>query len=136
MHRDIKSHNLLLDENYRVKLCDFGLAKSEADLNKGSMKFGGTPTYMAPEIFQKRSYDRKVDVFAFGTLLWELFSRKIPFEGLEPSVIMQKVLSEESLSMTGLNKKISQLIQECRALDPKKRPEFEYIVQFLNEIIL
>ena len=51
VHRDIKSHNILIDENFNIKVCDFGLAKFLADLNKGSMQFAGTPTYMAPELF-------------------------------------------------------------------------------------
>jgi len=102
------------------------------------MQFSGTPSYMAPEIFQKRAYDEKIDVFAFGTLLWELFSRKVPYEGLEPSDIMQKVVKEDSLSTFGVPKKISQLVADCRTLDPKKRPGFDYIVDALknNNIIL
>ena len=43
---------------------------------------------MAPELFQKKSYDEKVDVFAFGTLLWELVAREVPFDGLEPADIL------------------------------------------------
>lgn len=51
VHRDVKSHNVLIDDNYQIKVCDFGLARFKADLNKGSMQFSGTPAYMAPELF-------------------------------------------------------------------------------------
>jgi serine/threonine protein kinase len=51
VHRDLKSHNILIDEHMHVKVIDFGLAKFKADLNKGSMQYSGTPTYMAPELF-------------------------------------------------------------------------------------
>lgn len=51
VHRDIKSHNVLIDNSLNVKVCDFGLAKFVADLGKGSMQYAGTPTYMAPELF-------------------------------------------------------------------------------------
>jgi tRNA A-37 threonylcarbamoyl transferase component Bud32 len=136
VHRDIKSHNILLDDRLKIKLCDFGLARNESELNKGTMKFGGTPTYMAPEIFQKKAYDKKIDIFAFGTLLWELFARKVPFEGLEPSDVMQRVMAEEPLSMSGIHKKIAQLVAECRATDPKKRPDFNYVVEVLENIVI
>jgi len=48
VHRDLKSYNILLDENMKVKLCDFGLAKKTSDLNRGLSQFSGTPAYMAP----------------------------------------------------------------------------------------
>jgi serine/threonine protein kinase len=51
VHRDLKSHNILIDDHMNIKVCDFGLAKFKADLNKGSMQYSGTPTYMAPELF-------------------------------------------------------------------------------------
>jgi serine/threonine protein kinase len=42
---------------------------------------------MAPELFQKRTYDQSVDVFAFGCLLWEIINREVPLDGLDPSDI-------------------------------------------------
>ena len=54
VHRDLKSHNILVDENCNIKVCDFGLARFKADLNKGTMQYSGTPAYMAPELYQKR----------------------------------------------------------------------------------
>lgn len=51
VHRDLKSHNILIDDHYNIKVCDFGLARFKADLNKGTMQYSGTPTYMAPELF-------------------------------------------------------------------------------------
>lgn len=61
------------------------------------MQYAGTPTYMAPELFQKRSYDQSVDVFAFGSLLWEIINREVPYDGLEPQDIAGKVVKGEKL---------------------------------------
>lgn len=74
VHRDIKSHNFLVYENYTVKLCDFGLARSKDKLHQGPMQFSGTPAYMAQQMFQKKAYDEMVDIFALGTLLFEIYS--------------------------------------------------------------
>lgn len=103
VHRDLKSHNLLIDQNFHVKVCDFGLARFQvssfpnckADVGKGASQFSGTPAYMAPELFQKRQYDHKVDVFAFGCLLWELVCREVPYDGLEPIDIKRMVEKNE-----------------------------------------
>lgn len=69
----------------------------QSELNSGTSRFSGTPTYMAPELYLKKAYDSSVDIFAYGTLLYELFSREVVYEGLEPSDIMQKVQQEDSL---------------------------------------
>ena len=63
------------------------------------MQFSGTPAYMAPELFQKRMYDETVDVFAYGTLLWELIVREVPYDGLDVSDIRSKVEKEEALKI-------------------------------------
>lgn len=51
VHRDLKSLNILVDEHFNIKICDFGLARFKADLGKGTMQYSGTPVYMAPELF-------------------------------------------------------------------------------------
>ena len=97
------------------------------------MQFSGTPAYMAPELFQKRQYDEKVDVFAFGTLLWEVMCREVPYDGLDPIDIKGKVEKEEPLkAVTGSSPAINQLISECRLVNIAERPSFERIVEILN----
>jgi len=51
VHRDLKSHNILLTDCMEVKVCDYGLARFKADLNRGAQQFSGTPAYMAGELF-------------------------------------------------------------------------------------
>ena len=80
------------------------------------MQFAGTAVYMAPELFQKRQYDETIDVFAFGTMLWELMAREVPFDGLDPNDIRIAVEKGEQLKLPyGLVPRLGQLINDCRA---------------------
>jgi tRNA A-37 threonylcarbamoyl transferase component Bud32 len=134
VHRDLKSMNVLLDEHYRIKLCDFGLARFKSDLNRGSMQFSGTPAYMAPELFKKQSYDEKVDIFAFGTLIWEILTREVPYDALEPQDIKEKVLRGDLRLDPPLNapRKLVGLIDMCRQTNAANRPSFEEIAGILG----
>ena len=81
VHRDLKSHNLLLDEQHRVKVTDFGTAR-HLDLITGTAYTEvGTGGYMAPEVIEPplHGYDFKVYVFSYGVLLWEMLTRKSVF---------------------------------------------------------
>ena len=64
-------------------------------MNKGAQQFIGTPTYMSPEQFQQKAYDEKVDVFAFGTVIWEIYANEVPWDGLEGFDIKNRVISGE-----------------------------------------
>ena len=126
VHRDLKTQNILLDNNHNIKLCDFGLTKSMCELNIGSGQFAGTITYMAPELFNRKAYDEKVDVFAFGTIVWEVFNRKVPYFGCEQHEIKNKLMNGEQLPITkGMPVKIGEIVNKCRNIDASKRPSFK-----------
>ena len=125
VHRDLKTQNILLDKNLDMKMCDFGLTRSRSELNSGSGQFAGTPCYMAPELFERKYYDEKVDVFAFGTVVWEIYSQKVPYANCESSEIKQKVTKGEELYCSSIiPKQISNLINRCRSVKPQNRPSF------------
>ena len=90
---------------------------------------------MAPELFQKKSYDKTVDQYAFGAVLWEIFAREIPFDGIEPTDIMEKVKKDDNLSArSSIPNEIMQIIKECRKVDPTSRPSFEKINNDLSKL--
>ena len=126
VHRDLKTQNILLDKNLDMKLCDFGLTKLKSELNSGSGQFAGTPCYMAPELFDRKFYDDKIDVFAFGTVVWEIYTQKIPYFNCEAMEIKQKVTKGEELICSSIvPKQIASLIEKCRRVKPTERPSFK-----------
>lgn len=128
IHRDIKPANFLVDRAWRVKVCDFGLAA-----NTKAQAQAGTPSYMAPELLQGKSYNEKVDVYAFGVMLNEMLARRIPYDGLTVVDIREKVLSggrpDVSLSCP---RPLADIIKACWDQDPKKRPSFQKLIDQLN----
>ena len=84
------------------------------------MQYAGTPTYMAPELFQKRAYDQSVDVFAFGCLLWEIIKREVPWDGLDPQDISTKVIKGEKLKdhdLSQIDPRLADICESCRLVD-------------------
>jgi eukaryotic-like serine/threonine-protein kinase len=93
VHRDIKPANLLISDDGRLKITDFGIARTESsNLTRGSSVIG-SPGYIAPEQYTDRDVDRRVDVFSAGVLLYQMLSGTTPFSGTDEA-IMYKIVYE------------------------------------------
>lgn len=80
-HLDVKPENILVDENWKIRLIDFAFSVKMVDQSK-IKKYCGTPTYMAPEILKKESYyPQKADSWSVGIVAFRLFTGKAPFKG-------------------------------------------------------
>jgi len=131
VHRDIKPANFLVDRAWKVKLCDFGLA-SINDRQKGA----GTPAYMAPELHASKPYNEKVDVYAFGIMLWEFLAKQVPFDGAGPAEIRDSVLAGERPEMPlSCPKTLAKLIKDCWHQESASRPSFESIHSQLKAML-
>ncbi|XP_001995979.3 uncharacterized protein LOC6569599 isoform X1 [Drosophila grimshawi] len=127
IHRDLRPQNLLLTKNCKqLKIAHFGTGKELMTKNTTRI---GTPGYLAPEVIQGLKYTEKCDTYSFGIIVWEVMSRRRPFDHLESRntiVLLHKTVLKERPKLdvkliTDCNQLI-ELIESCWNHDPEKRP--------------
>ena len=99
VHRDIKPENILLPPSGRVKILDFGIARWEGERRltwAGLSNSVGTPDYMAPEQIRGRRGDPRTDVYAVGTLLYEMLTANLPYESANARALLRAKTSDEA----------------------------------------
>ncbi|PWA59556.1 serine/threonine-protein kinase CTR1 [Artemisia annua] len=137
VHSDLKSPNLLVDKNWTVKVCDFGLSRFKADTIISSKAITGTPEWMAPEVLRGEPADEKSDVYSFGVILWELLTMQLPWNGLGAAQVVGAVAFQNRKLAIPANTSpiLASLMESCWADDPVERPSFTSIMSTLKKLL-
>ncbi|KAI5071494.1 hypothetical protein GOP47_0013745 [Adiantum capillus-veneris] len=136
VHRDLKSSNLLVDKNWVVKVCDFGLSRKKHSTFLSSKSTAGTPEWMAPEVLRNEPSNEKCDVYSFGVILWELATLQQPWAGMNPMQVVGAVgFQQRTLDIPdNMDPAIVRIIQQCWQSDPAARPSFADIMAALKPL--
>lgn len=153
IHRDIKSSNILLDENLEPRVSDFGLAKLLVDEDcHVTTVVAGTFGYLAPEYLQNGRATAKTDVYSFGVLLLELVTGKRPTDptfvkrGLNVVGWMNTMVRENKLedvvdkrctdTDTDTVEAIIEIAARCTDANPDERPSMQQVLKFIEEEVM
>jgi len=128
IHRDVKPENVLIGDDGRVKVADFGLVRTVDTQTSvtGTGAVLGTVSYLAPEQIEYGTVDQRTDVYACGVMLYEMLTGRKPRDGGTPMQVIFQHLNEEmpvpSATVPGLAPALDALVARATARDPRHRP--------------
>jgi len=121
VYRDLKPENILLDAKGHIKLTDFGLSKMLNSSKDKAFTVCGTLQYLAPEMFTNQGYDKNVDWWALGCLIYEMLTGKLPFPIKRGMSINNEIYKSKIQYPRFLDQDARDLISQLLEVDPKKR---------------
>lgn len=137
IHRDLKPQNVMIDSEGNARIMDFGIArtlKGEGITADGVVI--GTPEYMSPEQVEGKEVDPRTDIYALGTILYEMMTGRVPFKGKSPISIAFKHKTEKPKDPRMYNDQIpeelSRLVLKCMEKDKEKR--YQNVGELLEEL--
>ncbi|KUO22968.1 Stk1 family PASTA domain-containing Ser/Thr kinase [Streptomyces dysideae] len=126
VHRDMKPENVLIGDDGRVKVADFGLVRAVDTVTNTTGTVLGTVSYLAPEQIENGTVDPRVDVYACGVVLYEMLTGEKPHDADSPAVVLYKHLHEDvpppSAVVPGLAYELDELVASATARTPDIRP--------------
>ena len=128
VHRDLKPGNIILGRSGDVKIMDFGIAKAESNLYKTTAAdvVKGTPVYMSPEQVNAEPLDRRSDLFSLGSLLHELITLQVPFQGKSLGAVVAGILKTDlTLPLQRVNERapaFAPMVERLLSRLPDARP--------------
>ncbi|MEU6060300.1 Stk1 family PASTA domain-containing Ser/Thr kinase [Streptomyces sp. NPDC047097] len=126
VHRDMKPENVLIGDDGRVKVADFGLVRAVGAVTNTTGSLLGTVSYLAPEQIEHGTADTRADVYACGVVLYEMLTGAKPHTGDTPAQVLYQHLNTDvpapSGSVPGLAAELDALVAHATARDPEARP--------------
>lgn len=120
-YRDLKLDNILLTPEGHIKIGDYGLCKEEMWYGSTTGTFCGTPEFMAPEILLDKKYNRSVDWWAFGVLIYQMLLQQSPFRGEDEDEIYDAILADEPLYPIHMPRDSVSILQKLLTREPELR---------------
>ncbi|KAI3468131.1 hypothetical protein Pfo_024794 [Paulownia fortunei] len=134
VHRDLKTPNLLVDKNWVVKVCDFGMSRLQHHTFLSSKSTAGTAEWMAPEVLRNEPSNEKSDVYSFGVILWELATLQVPWTEMNSMQVVGAVgFQGRHLDIPPMvDPLVADIISDCWNRNPQARPSFAQIITRLK----
>ena len=130
IHRDIKSQNIFLMKNGKIKIGDFGIAKALTNTKNNATTIIGTPYYFSPEIINGEPYNYKTDIWSLGVVLYEMCCLKLPFESNNIAQLSIKIMKGKYDPIPNrYSKNMANLIKNMLNIDQKLRPNINEVLQ-------
>eukprot|EP01099_Mayorella_cantabrigiensis_P001575 TRINITY_DN1706_c0_g1_i3.p1 TRINITY_DN1706_c0_g1~~TRINITY_DN1706_c0_g1_i3.p1 ORF type:complete len:726 (-),score=149.15 TRINITY_DN1706_c0_g1_i3:421-2598(-) len=147
LHRDLKSLNLLVTDDWQVKVCDFGLSRFDVQENMETMcKMRGTMAFCAPEIYFGKKFTPQADVYSIGIILWELVYRVINQEYAQPYSEFSELRFDFQIIIKSAKQgvrptippstppPVNEVITQCLHPEPSHRPDTGILLQALTKL--
>jgi serine/threonine-protein kinase len=126
VHRDVKPENVLLAEDGRIKIGDFGLARATTANTASGAQLMGTIAYLAPELVTRGTADERSDIYSLGIMLYEMLVGEQPYKGEQPMQIAYQHATDSvprpSAKNSGVPEQLDELVLWATERDPAERP--------------
>ncbi|KAF8494664.1 kinase-like protein [Russula emetica] len=138
IHRDLKPENLLLDDEFRIKVTDFGTGKLiDVPPERATKTFVGTAQYVSPELLEANETSKSSDLWALGCVLYQMIAGRFAFQGLSEYLTWQKIKQLDYTFPDGFDPEAADLVRRLLVRDPLERlgagpPEDEHSMEALR----
>jgi len=126
VHRDIKPANIMVLPDYSIKVMDFGIARVDSSSMTRTGIAMGTPNYIAPELLQGQTVDRRCDIFSLGVVIYELLTGRRPFKGENLTSLIYSIVNQDPVPPSTINENLPLIFDHITSKALAKNPVERY----------